>query len=288
MPIFKDEYVLDQSQAKSISSSTGTIRLDLVLKPNPYLRAGTIAGRVVDTSGSPIGDAVVVILDGNYNAVAHSLTSSSGSFSFTPIEAASDYRVFAKAPGYLCSEALVASLKPNQTLELTITLVQGTPSINSIIIGQVYNEDKLPVPLAALELYKVEDSASRLISLTFSNEIGQFIFNNLELGSYFIKINAHGYMTELLPAEIMSHHSMLTVEARLKVNPKASLGVVTGLITNTDDQPLSNADVILYRVSPEGTLTPVDFTRTNHEGIYLFVNVPPGEYRVNSIRTVVQ
>lgn len=288
MPILMDEFVLGHSQTKSLSNLKNAVRLDLALSPNPYLHSGTIAGRVVDTSGAPIGDAAVIILDGNYNAVAHGLTTADGYFNFTPIEAASDYRVYAQARGYLCSEALVASLKANQTLELTITLVQGNSTRYSIIVGQVYNGDKLPIASASIELYKVEETVSSLMSITFSNEIGQFVFNDLEPGSYFMKINAPKYFVEFLQTEIKSYHSIVTVEAKLKENPRGSLGIITGLVTNSDDQPLSNADVILYRVSPEGSLTPVDFTRTNHEGIYLFVNVPQGEYRVNSIRTVVQ
>ncbi len=288
MPIFRDEFILGQSQVKSLSTLTETIRLDLALNFNPYINSGTIAGRVVDTLGSPVGDAAVIILDGGYNAVAHALTSADGYFNLTPIEAGSDLRIYAQAQGFMFSEALTVSLKANQTREITIKLVPGTPSTCSIIAGQIHNGDKLPVTSASIELYQVEDTATHLVSITFSNEIGQFIFNNLDPGSYFLKINAPRYHVEFLPAEIKSFRSITTVEAQLKENPRASKGIVTGLITGSDDQPLSNADVILYRVGSEGSLTPVDFTRTNQEGIYLFVNVADGEYRVNSTRTFVQ
>lgn len=287
MSVVKDEYMLGQSEIKSLLGVAGVIRLDLSLNPSPYLDAGTIRGIVKELSGNPISEAAVILLDENGTLVGNTITGSDGVFVFPALEPGTGYKAYAKAPGFKISDSLSFNLATGRTSELILTLVTDTDENLSIITGSVQSTDGLPVNLASIELYKVEDVATKLIGISFSNEVGRFVFHSLDHGSYFLKINAPGYFSDFFPANISKTRTIENVEAVLKEDLKASKGIVTGIITDTDDQPLSNADVILYRVADNQVQIPVAYTRTNQEGLYLFVNVPHGEYRVNSNRSVI-
>ncbi len=287
MPVFKDEYSLCQSERKSLSGVAETVRLDLSLKQNPFFNAGSIIGKVKDTSGNGISGAFIMILNESLEAIANTIAGNDGIFSFTHIKAGSGYRAYSLAPGFTLSEAISFNLISNQSLEIDITLIPDLAETWSIIAGEVQNTHGIPISSASVELYKIDETATRLISLSFTNDIGQFVLRDLTPGAYFLKINATGYFSDYFPAEIKKEKSIVHLNAELKEDLKASKGAIIGVINNNEDEPLSNADVILYRVGIDKSLIPVSYTRTNHEGIYLFVNVPQGEYLVNSNRSVI-
>ncbi|MGI6085420.1 MAG: carboxypeptidase regulatory-like domain-containing protein [Acetivibrionales bacterium] len=286
MSIIKDEYMLGQSNVKKIDGIAETVRLDLSLSRNPHINSGTITGIVKDTNGNPVSDAVVIVLDGTYSAIANTITGIDGSYSFSHIPSGSGYKAYAQSPGFLLAEAIPFNLGLNQTIEIDFTLFSDDTDAFSIITGVVLNTNGLPINSASVELYKIEETATKLLSLSFSNDIGQFVLRDLGLGSYFIKINATGFFSEYYPVEIKKPKSIAHADIILKEDLKASKGIIMGIITGDDEVPLANADVILYRVGTDKGLIPVAYTRTNHEGIYLFVNVPKGEYLVNSNRSI--
>lgn len=287
MPVFKDEYILCQSERKSLSGVAETVRLDLSLKQNPYFNSGSLIGKVKDTSGNGISGAVIIILNESLETIANTITGNDGIYSFTHMKTGSGYRAYSLAPGFTLSEAFPFNISSNQSLEVDFTLMPDFAGTWSIIAGDVQNIHSIPISSASVELYKIDETATKLICLSFTNDIGQFVLRDLTPGSYFLKINATGYFSDYFPAEIKKEKSIVHVKAELKEDLKASKGAVIGVISNNDDEPLSNADVILYRVGIDKSLIPVSYTRTNHEGIYLFVNVPQGEYMVNSNRSVV-
>mgnify|MGYP000947236517 CR=1 FL=1 len=284
MSIIKDEFVPAQSIRKKINGIAQTIRLDLSLNQNPHINSGTVTGTVRDVNGRPITDAVVIVLDATCTVIANTYTDSDGRYNFPLVSSGIDYRAYAQAPGFLLSDAVPFSLGINQRMEIDFTLIVDNLNTYSIIAGEVLNSDGLPVKSASVELYQND---SKLLFLTFSNDIGQFVFRDIESGSYFLKINATGFFSEYCPVEIIQPGSIYHVNIVLKEDLKASKGIIMGVISDYDEMPLANADVILYRVSDDKSLVPVAYTKTNHEGIYLFVNVPQGEYLVNSNRSII-
>ena len=287
MSIIKDEFIPGQSTRKNINGIAQTIRLDLSLSRNPHVNSGTITGTVKDVDGNLISDAVVLIMDGAYAAIANTITGNDGRYSFSLIPSGSTYRAYAQSPGFLLSDAMPFSLGKNQRIEIDFALVTNDTDAYSIIAGEVLNAYGLPIKSASVELYQVVQNTTKLLVLTFSNDIGQFVFRDIGLGSYFLKINATGFFSEYYPVEIKNPKSISHVNAVLKEDLKASKGIILGIISDNDEMPLANADVILYRVGTDKAPVPVAYTRTNHEGIYLFVNVPQGEYLVNSNRSII-
>jgi len=287
MSIIKDEFIPTQSIRKNISDIAETIRLDLTLSRNPHINSGTVTGTVRDANGKPVSDAVVVILDANRTVIANTYADSAGRYSFPIIPSEIDCRAYAQAPGFLLSNAVSFSLGINQRIEIDFTLIADDLNTCSIIAGDVLNSYGFPVKSASVELYQVTQNDSKLLSITLSNDIGQFVFRVTESGSYFLKINATGFFSEYRPVEIKKPKSICHVNIALKEDLKASNGIIMGVVSDCDEIPLANADVFLYRVGNDKSPVPVAYTRTNNEGIYLFVNVPQGEYLVNSNRTVI-
>lgn len=287
MSLIKDEFMPGSSSRKNINGIAQTVRLDLSLSRNPHINSGTVTGTVKDVNANPISDAVVLIMDGSYTAIANTITGNDGRYSFSQISSESVYRAYALSPGFLLTDAMPFSLCINQQLEIDFTLIADDAENYSIITGEVLNAYGLPIKSASVELYQVTQSATKLLVLTFSNDIGQFVFRDIGVGSYFLKINATGFFSEYYPVEITKPKSIGHVGAVLKEDLKASKGIILGIISDNDEMPLANADVILYRVGNDKALVPVAYTRTNHEGIYLFVNVPQGEYLVNSNRSII-
>jgi len=287
MSIIKEEFIPGQSIKKSINGIAEAIRLDLTLSRNPLYNTGTVIGTVRDANGKPVSDAVVIVLDPSRTAIANTYTESDGRYSFPLIPSGVDYRAYAQAPGYLLSDAVKFNLGIHQRIEIDFTLIADNINTCSIITGEVLNSNGLPVKSASVELHQVIQNESKLMCITFSNDIGQFVFRDIESGPYFLKINATGFFSEYCPVEIKKPRSICHVNIVLKEDMKASKGIIMGVISDSDEMPLANADVILYRVDTDKTLVPVAYTRTNHEGIYLFVNIPQGEYLVNSNRSVI-
>lgn len=287
MSIIKDEYILGQSTKKTINDIAEAVRIDLSLNINPHINSGSITGIVKDTIGNLISDAVVIVLDQSNGVIVNTVTGNDGRYYIPHISAGSGYRAYAQAPGFNIAEALSFNLSANQIMEINFTLISDASDTRSIIAGEVVNTDGLPISSASIELYKVEEKATRLLGLSFSNDTGRFILRDLSFGTYFLKINATGYFSDYFPIEISKPKTIASLEAVLREDLKASKGIIIGIITDNDEVALPNADVVLYRIGNDKTLIPVAYTRTNHEGIYLFVNVPKGEYLVNSTRSVV-
>ncbi len=286
MSVVKDEYILGKSMVKSLSGVGEAIRIDLRLNSNPHLQSGTFTGKIKDNLGKPVADAVIIVLDESYEMLANAISSNGGTFLITPLKSGKSYHAYAHAPGFSLADTPCFTLRPNETVERDFMLTPNSEDYKPIIIGVVQNQLGLPINLASIELCRLEGTSAKLIGISLSNEVGQFILRDLMPGIYFLKVNAMGYFDGFYPIEIGPASGITRVEAILKENPKSSKGMITGLITDTEDQPLVNADVILYREESDQSLLPVSYTRTNHEGIYLFVNVPHGNYRINANRSV--
>ncbi|MEG0691479.1 MAG: carboxypeptidase-like regulatory domain-containing protein, partial [Oscillospiraceae bacterium] len=63
---------------------------------------------------------------------------------------------------------------------------------------------------------------------------------------------------------------------------------ISGIITDDVGAAVIGADVILYRVETDNSLTPIALTKTIANGVYLFVNTPQGNYKIKSSKTVVE
>lgn len=282
--IKQEKYILGQSIAKSIKDLGEEIRLDLSLQPNPNLNAGTVIGTVKDENGNPIDHALIKIMDSNHNPLAHAFTGLDGAYIFSPFPPGTDYHIYATKQGYALAENLPFTLLPNQTIRKDFTLVVDPNASLGIIAGDVTNKiTHAPVKGAVVNLYSVDEfGVETLYAVAFTNEYGQFVFSELPLGNYIVRVNALGYKPYATTVLISAPGQIAHVISDLNVDQESSRGTISGIITETNNQPIPFADVTLYRVEADNSLTPIAFTKTNDEGVYLFINVPQGNYKIKS------
>lgn len=290
MPLIKkDIYQLAQSPKATIAGVGEEVRIDLNLEPNPNLNSGTITGTVTNTDGQPISGAVVKIMDNVYNPLAHVITGSDGSYIFSPFLPGTNYRIFASAPGYELATTDPFTLLVKQTIEKDIVAAKDLTLTKSFIAGDIIDDHGAPVGGAVVELYSIDAQNNELLAgLSFSNEFGQYVFREVEQGNYAIRISALGYTATRTTISITADGTIAKIDSTLVPDPQSSKGTISGIIADETGAAVVGADVILYSVASDGSLTPIALTKTITNGVYLFVNTPQGDYKVKSSKTVLQ
>lgn len=290
MPLIKkDIYQLAQSPKATIAGVGQEVRIDLNLEPNPNLNSGTITGTVTNTDGQPISGAVVKIMDNDYNPVAHVITGSDGSYIFPPFLPGTNYRIFASAAGYELATTDPFTLLMKQTIEKDIVAKKDLILTKSFIAGDIVDDHNLPLGGAVVELYSIDEQGNELLAgLSFSNEFGQYVFREVEQGNYAIRISALGYTATRTTISITADGTIAKIDSTLVPDIQSSKGTISGIITDDTGAAVVGADVILYSVAADGSLTPIALTKTIASGVYLFVNTPQGDYKVKSSKTILQ
>ncbi|MBZ4664316.1 MAG: carboxypeptidase regulatory-like protein [Caloramator sp.] len=278
-----DLYILGQSVAKELTGIGQEIRIDLDLQPNPNIDSGTIIGTIKDENGNPIPGAIIKIFDAQGNPIAHTFTDAQGNYTFSPFPPGTQYYISSIAPGFIFSPLQLFALQARQQLQIDITLTSDPKANLSIIAGDVFATTSEPIQDAIVQLFKVnQDQTETLIGTTFTNQTGQFLFMDIDQGTYKIRTSKFGYVSDTSTILIDANRMIGKLVITLNVDPNASKGTISGYIKDDNNQPIENAVVTLYRVEADGKLTPIKFTRTNAQGMYLFSDVPNGNYKVKA------
>jgi len=283
----RELYTVGESPVGSIEQFGQEIRLDLSLISSPYAQGGTVSGTVRDDRGQPIPFATVKIMDSQHNPVAHTFTDPQGNYIFSPFPPSPEYHIYAMAPGYLLAEGPHFPLNPNQSVVINLDLTPDPAALLCSIAGDVRDTIAgTPVEGAAINVFRVDELTETLISIAFTNPQGQFIVYDLDLGTYKLVTNAPGYVTAVAQVFADAPGAIIRASISLTADQVSSRGTVSGIILDQDGNPIVDAYVVLYRVEEDGTLVAVARTKTNDEGLYLFVEVPKATYKVKATKQV--
>lgn len=284
--IQQDIYVLGQSTSKTIATVGEEIRLDLSLIPQPLNNTGKVTGTVT-YNGNPIPNALIKIMDASYNPILHAITGTDGTYTLDNLPAGTGYNIFASAAGMALQQGTSFNISASQVVTSNFTLTSDPSSQLGIIAGDlVDSSNNAPINGAVVSLYLVNaDTTQVLQAITYTNEYGQFVFRGLAIGNYNIIISSLGYVGTNSSIIISQAGQIAPALVTLTQNPNASRGTVSGIITDNNNQPITAADVVLYQVNTDQSLTATAFVKTNTSGVYLFINVPQGKYLVKSNQT---
>ena len=242
-----------------------------------------ITGVVKDILGNPIENAVIKVMSNNYEPLIYTSTDKNGFYSFDNIMPDEIYIIFCIAKGMKLSEKERFLIKRGETFNINFIL-ENDSSINlGIVIGNL--EDKHTgeiIKNATIELNSMTENVKNIQAITYANDSGRYVFTEIPKGEYSLKINSFGYKEEVLDVAVNENNEIISIKNELIASTENLLGTVSGIITNKHNMPINRADVILYRIESDNTLTPIDFTKTNESGVYLFINVPIGNYKVES------
>ncbi len=280
----QDKFILGQSVSKTIASLGEEIRLDLQLQPVIPTIGATVEGTITDTNGAIITNALVKIMDSNFEPLLHAVTDSNGEYLFNNIPASSSYTIFAIAPGKKIKQGQAFALSDGTSKTINFTLEDDSAMELAIIAGDLYQSGTTtPINGAVVTLYEVGSNGLETLSaITNTNEYGQFVFREVANGNYTINMSALGFISDSISVSITTAPQIVSIQPTLQPDPNSQNGTVSGVILDNLNAPIDRADVILYRVNVDNSLTPVAFTKTNSAGVYLFINVPQGTYKVKS------
>lgn len=280
-----DLYKLGQSQQSSIEKVGQEIRVDLQLSKDPFLNTGSISGTVTNPEGQPVEGVLVKIFNNNHDPLYHTLTDENGYYSFSAIEPESGYHLAVVKDEYLLNEVTAFSIVAGQTLDIDATITPDPSALLSIITGHIFDIKNNPLEGVVFTLLKLDGGMEVPVGITTTNEYGQFVFVNVESGSYVGRATKQGYVPEIIEIKVTTSGSIIDISETMEESPTESLGTINGIITNDEGAGIEGAVVILYEVSgdPENpTLTPIRYTSTIEGGVYLFGDVPQGNYVVKA------
>lgn len=284
-PIKKDDFILGQSDPVSVLKEKQEARIDLMLQKNEGARKGMVFGAVCDPLGNAIPNTFVVLLDSEHNPIDHALTGQDGTYFLLNLEPNCSYSIYASAPGFNVASHEPISLQPRQEIEINLTMTYNTNSFLSCITGKVFSEQGLPIAHAILRLIQQGNQADSLTLQATTNGMGQFLFSEVPMGSYLMKVSAHGYQPYYEHINIPKQSQILNPTFTLHSGMVKDTGIISGVITDDQLEPVGNADVLIYRVEKDGREIPVATGKTLPNGVFLFVNLPAGNYVVKSSKT---
>ncbi len=212
----------DGASQQIIVVTDETIEVNFELVPSGGGEPGflSISGSVIDSeSSAPIADALIILFGegGRFSAMSNV----EGDFSFYDIPAG-DYVISTQAEYYEYVEQEIAVIE-NETVEVLFEMVYvggGDPGPGSVS-GMVIEENRTPVPDAALTLY------NDLVTLETTTDLyGLFYFYDVADGDYIIRVEAEGFQ----PLE-----QEVTVAGETGIVLELTLTV---LLTNVDDSDI--------------------------------------------------
>ena len=282
--VIKDKYALGQSESKSIIKSAEEIRLDLNLRIDYKNKVGAIIeGTVKDVYNLPIKGALIKLMTEKYEPVVQTLTGEDGSYSLPKVPLNLKMKLYATAKGKILKDGLPIFIESVELITVNFVLEEDPSSKFGIISGHILDAvNKIPINEAMIYLfYKQADGNDIIRSFIYANEYGQFVFREVPLGQYLIRISFPKYKVVNTLVKITKNSEIISLDVFLEKKPSLhSAGVISGVIKDKNEEIIPNANVVLYKLEDEGMDIPVDFTKTNMEGMYYFYNIPKGKYNV--------
>lgn len=272
-----DRYLLTQSKKFSLGPDEEA-RIDLKLKIRPLPPQTKVTGQVT-CEGSPVPKSTVKILDRQFDPVAHVLTDDQGLYMFENLKPG-DYKVTATAPGFLVADTYNFSIKAKVTIIIDLKIKEDiSVRYKNTVYGKV-TEWITNKPVAEAQLKLISPRTPFTIAETISNDSGQYLFSGIQGGEYFLVATKPGFQTSDHIRFSADKGQLIKINIKLHHSCPVS-GTVSGIITIPFCPEPADACVGLFRIEQDGE-TLIQVKTTNSEGLYLFSDVPAGEYVVKA------
>ena len=241
----------------------------------------TVQGTVFAPSGHKFKQATVkVFTAAGFNPIDHVKTDPNGRYSFTTLLPGTYVIMAAVENEFVTPPARTFAIGTSGTLTINFTLLPFPIGFNlNAIYGQVQNSStNSPIANAQVTINNITTNPPVLFATTFTNSDGEYVVDNLPVGTYTVQANATGFNVSETITIPINTDSLTAANVPLTINAVDTLGTVSGTITDkTTGLPLNNASVGLYRVNLDATETLIGLTRTQSNGLYLFTNVQPSQ-----------
>ncbi|MBP1930927.1 MSCRAMM family protein [Ammoniphilus resinae] len=275
-----DIYQLQSSPSITVNGHEEEVT-NIHLEGIPQRETGVINGAVQFPDGKPAAGVVVQIIDANNQVIEHNITNPAGKFEFTNVPLG-PYSLVAGGSGYLTSERMPVTVSKRPITGISITILPNHKIDNNVIYGTIQNSAHEPVANVTVELIRRENATNTIVAVTKSNQLGNFLFGDLDDGVYFIRAAKLGFLVVDSSSVGIAGKEFVPINVNLPVNPTENTGTVSGMISDkSSGHPIPGATVALFRIN-NGTEKMIDITRTNNHGYYLFGSVEAGTYIVRA------
>lgn len=273
----RDIYLLSKSEEFNLHAGQ-EVSISLELKKTPPFPCTKLCGQVV-SSCAAIPGATVKVLDKDSKPVYHTKADSEGHFSFVNTLVPGNYEIIASADNYMVSESSFISLYPFIPVYRLITMKPDKDAEDAVIYGTVRNNENIPLPDAQVCVFS-HRSMEFPISVTMTNQDGEYLFTGLKPGKCVISVLCYGYVlpeeitVEILPKEIFC------ADLYLYRDESGSIGTVSGAVY-LNGHAVPYAVTTLKRKESNGFRL-IQVRRANSKGVYLFGDLQAGEYIVKA------
>ncbi len=280
MAIIKDMYDLKYS-TQFVNEGIQESQIDLVLETST-VGGSSVTGTVVDPSGNPIPNATVKLFDKDGVPYLHTLTNELGQYTFTDLNS-DNYSVTVVKDGYVITLPYGFFLQEEDTFTYQFTITPDQSLELSSIAGHIYTTDDAVKKMLHRANVALLDSTTReAVATTFSADDGEYLFYGIAEGTYIIKVTMQGYNASTDIAINAINNTIVNMDIQLTVDPEDNVGTISGFVKNNANG-LTGCFVGLYEVNRNtSTEKLIATTKTNAQGMYMFGNVPTGEYKVKA------
>lgn len=279
---YQDLYKLGYTPVFNVTGRE-EITEDISLANNPMTTTGSLSGTVT-SDGSGVQGATVKVYDVNDNPVEHTNTGGNGQFTIANLPVGS-YKVTAIKNGYLLSLTIPITIQNLKTTTVTITIIEDPDANLSVVYGIIRTTvGELPLENAVVNLYHNTKPEPTLMTTTYTNDHGQFIFGLIPPGEYYVSASKIGYYSNQSSMIDVASKEFIPSDISLFLDNLSNTGTISGFIKEqSTGLPIADAGVALYEIDNKVEKV-IDTTRTNSSGKYLFTNVQQGTYIVKSTK----
>jgi protocatechuate 3,4-dioxygenase beta subunit len=219
-----------------------------------------VRGTVRDGDGSPVGQAVVTLIDVAGRQLGRTVSDEDGHYA-VEVPVGGTYVLIGSAGARQPQAATV--VVGDTPLEFDVTLSGAAGLTGSVLDAEGGNA--LPGALVVATDFKGE-----VVAKASADEDGGFSFGDLVPGSYTLAVSAEGHRPTALPVEV-ANGTPNWYEVQLAPGAR-----ITGTVRTADGRPLDDARVTL--LDPAGNV--VGTATTGTDGEYGFTDLNGGDYTV--------
>ena len=277
-------YLSEEYPTNVIVPETGYVEdIDFALTGFSF---GSISGTVTDTSGSPIENARIIArkYDGWFGR--HARTDETGAYTIENL-LPGDYRVHAYKWGYDPAVYPDTVVVPDGGNVVDIDFIMTPPLPHDGVISGTVTDDSTGLPIEGASLIALGHSNGPwhhfVVRRVFTDENGDYLFDNLPHIQFKIHTHADGYIGEFYD-NVHSYWdaSLVTPDAdsidiALALRDDPGIRTISGRISDPADGFVDGG--IIYLMSDDRI---VDIVSTDIEGYYGFTNLQPGTYEVSA------
>ncbi|WP_394176431.1 carboxypeptidase regulatory-like domain-containing protein [Guptibacillus hwajinpoensis] len=243
-----------------IVESNDTSTVNFVLEPNP----GNVQGSVTNTSGDPINEALVEVLNVAGMVVARTLTLPSGEYTINDL-APGSYQLRVSKDLFRTT-VLGFNLTAGETKTINVELGSNPGSLSGVVRDSSTLD---PLPDTTIQ---VTDERGVTVGQALTNGSGLYEINNLPPGIYNVTFVSEGYGSLTVGTKILSNQT-----TELNVELDQLVGGITGTITDSNGNTLSGAIIeVFFNNVHIATAT------SDNNGLYRINNLSPGFYTINA------